>query len=78
MKQSPNINPIALYRLRQIPASYLATPRTCMFAQSANRTKMFHVKHFGTIGDSFRTIRVTDVSGVIAGLLVKDGRFAQF
>jgi hypothetical protein len=29
---------------------------------------MFHVKHFGPIADSFRTICVPGVSGVIAGL----------
>jgi hypothetical protein len=32
--------------LRQIPDLHLAAPRESAFAQTANRTKMFHVKHF--------------------------------
>jgi hypothetical protein len=43
------INAIAIFRLIQIPASHLAAPCESAFAQTVNRTKMFHVKHFGTI-----------------------------
>jgi hypothetical protein len=41
-----------------------------------DQTKMFPVKHFATIADRVRAIRVAGVRGVTAGLLVKDGRFA--
>jgi hypothetical protein len=37
-------NPIALFRLRQIPASYCGAPSRCAFAQTVDRTKTFHVK----------------------------------
>ncbi len=46
----PKHNPIAIFRLRQIPTSYLAPPCARAIAQTVNRTKMFHVKLFGTIG----------------------------
>jgi hypothetical protein len=36
------INPIALFRLRQIPASYCGAPSRCAFAQTVDRTKTFH------------------------------------
>jgi len=42
--------PIANVRLRQIPDSHIAAPRKSAFAQSVNRTKMFHVKQFCPIG----------------------------
>jgi hypothetical protein len=45
-----NFNPIAILRLPQIPALYLAAPRACHFALPVNCTKMFHVKHFCPIG----------------------------
>jgi hypothetical protein len=40
----------ATFRLRQIPDSHLAAPRKSVYAQSVNRTKMFHVKQFCPIG----------------------------
>jgi hypothetical protein len=42
--------PIANFRLRQIPDSHLAAPCKSAFAQTVNRTKTFHVKHFCPIG----------------------------
>jgi hypothetical protein len=41
--------------LRQIPDLHLAAPRESAFAQTANRTKMFHVKHFCPIDGVFRS-----------------------
>jgi hypothetical protein len=41
------LQPIAIFRLRQIPDSYHPTPCRDTFAQIVERTKMFHVKHFG-------------------------------
>jgi len=43
------LDTIAQFRSLQIPASYCAAPAKSAFAQTANCTKMFHVKHFGTI-----------------------------
>ncbi len=49
------MNPIAIFRLPQIPASYRSPSTKSAVAQIVNRTKMFHVKHFGTIGPRTRT-----------------------
>jgi hypothetical protein len=43
------MNPIAKFRLRQIPVSYHPPRRKSAFAQTGKFTKMFHVKLFGTI-----------------------------
>jgi hypothetical protein len=53
--KSANIKLVATLRLLQIPSSYLPALGKCLFAQIANRTKMFHVKHFGTIDAQNRT-----------------------
>jgi hypothetical protein len=46
---SAKLNPIAEFRSPQIPTPHLAPPCEGTFMQTANCTKMFHVKHFGTI-----------------------------
>ncbi len=46
----PKLNPNPLVHLRKIPAAYRAPPCKSAFAQSINRTKMFHVKHFCKAG----------------------------
>ncbi len=54
-RTAKKLNPIATFRLLQIPALYPAPPCESAFAQTVNRTKMFHVKHFGTIRPRNRT-----------------------
>jgi hypothetical protein len=49
-KDLPKLYVIALVRLRKILASYQAPPCKSAFAQTVNRTKMFHVKHLCPIG----------------------------
>ena len=39
----------------QILVPHSAPPCACAFARSVNRTKTFHVKHFGPVCPSFRT-----------------------
>jgi hypothetical protein len=51
--QKINLNP--LFRLRQIPASYHPPRSESAIAQTVNRTKMFHVKHFCPIGQKNRS-----------------------
>jgi hypothetical protein len=43
------MNPIAIFRSRQIPASYHPPRCKSAFAQIVKFTKMLHVKNFGTI-----------------------------
>jgi hypothetical protein len=43
------LNIIAVFRWLQLPAPYFAPPCESIFAETVNRTKMFHVKQFGTI-----------------------------
>jgi hypothetical protein len=51
----PSMNPVAIFRLRQIPALYRPPCGKSAVAQAVNRTKMIHVKHFGTIEPRNRT-----------------------
>jgi hypothetical protein len=46
----PKHKPITIFHLRQIPDSHFAASRKSALAQTVNRTKMFHVKHFCPIG----------------------------
>ncbi len=58
-----NIIPIADFRLRQTPDSHLAAPCKSAFAQSVNRTKVFHVKRFCPIGRQNLTKLMFKISG---------------
>jgi hypothetical protein len=51
----PKMTTPAASSLTQIPASQFATRRKCMVAQTADRTKMFYVKHFCPIDRQNRT-----------------------
>jgi hypothetical protein len=50
-KVKQKINSTAFFRLRQIWESYRGPRGKSAFAQNVNRTKMFHVKLFGTIDE---------------------------
>ena len=47
--KDPSMNPIAIFRSRQILALYRPPSTNSAFAQSANRARIFHVKYFGMI-----------------------------
>ena len=49
-KTRPKRNPTTHVSLRKIPVSDRTASCGDTFAQSVNRTKMFHVKHFGKVG----------------------------
>ena len=51
----PKPNLIAEFRSPRIPAPHVTPPCESIFAQTANRTKTFHVKHFCPIGPCNRT-----------------------
>jgi hypothetical protein len=54
----PKPNPIAGFRIAKIFAPHITAACECHFAQTANRTKMFHVKHFGPVEGQDRTKRI--------------------
>ena len=49
-KTRPKLNPTVHVSLLKLAVSHLATSGQNTFGQSVNRTKMFHVKHFGKVG----------------------------
>jgi hypothetical protein len=50
------VNPIAKFRLIQIPASYLVSSYKCAFAGNVDRTKKLRVKHFGKMARNPRRL----------------------
>jgi hypothetical protein len=52
----PRLDTIAGFRSLQIPAPYFAPTLRSIFGPIFNRTKMFDVKHFGTIRTLIQTV----------------------